>query len=153
MAKSITAYYSWGGKTTEMAKIIAEHTGSPLVEIIPDPPYSEDYETCVKESMNQVENGNCPNITTPPVNLDEADTIYLGTPVWFGTIAGPVLTFINKNNKLAGKKVCVFCTHGGGGKGKIDEDMKKFCPDAEIGETLCVKEGGTKEEIISWCNK
>ena len=151
--KKIVAYYSWSGKTAEMAEAIAKLTDAELVGIKPETPYSYDYKTCVEESMFQVEKGDCPPVEYDKVNMDEVDTVYFGTPIWFGTIAGPLLTFINENDKLKGKKIAVFCTHGGGGKGHIDEDIAKFCPDAEILETLSVKEGGTPEEIAQWVEK
>lgn len=151
--KKITVYYSWSGKTAEMAEAVAKLTGSQLVGVKPVTPYSDDYKTCVDQSMFQVEKGECPPVTYDKTDLSDVDTVYIGTPIWFGTIAGPILTFINENDKLKGKKVAVFCTHGGGGKGHTDEDMKKFCPEAELLETLAVKEGGTPEEIEAWTEK
>ncbi len=50
--------------------------------------------------------------------LDRYDTLLVGTPNWFGTIAPPVQTFL-KDSDLSGKRVAPFCTNGGGGFGTI----------------------------------
>ncbi|MGN0695859.1 MAG: flavodoxin [Oscillospiraceae bacterium] len=149
MGKSIAVFYTWSGKTKEMAEKIAALTGAQLVEIKAAVPYSEDYKTCVDQSRQEANNETGRAIEPVNVDMSDVDTIYLGGPVWFSTFAPPLLTFIRDNNGFAGKKVCPFCTFGGH-SGHYFADIQKFCPDAEVTKMLEVKEGGSDEEIAEW---
>ena len=52
------------------------------------------------------------------------DLIILGTPVWAGTFAPPLRTFLRANS-LAGKHVALFACCSGGNAEKCFADMKK----------------------------
>ncbi len=64
--------------------------------------------------------------THPPLkpvpSLDGYDIVFVGAPIWYGTYAAPLMTFFD-SNKLAGKTIVPFCTHGGGGAGKSFADV------------------------------
>ena len=64
-----------------------------------------------------------------------------GTPNWFNTVAPPVATFLAENN-LAGKKIALFCTNGGGGLGHIVNDIRTLSEGVEILESLNLYEDG-----------
>lgn len=49
----------------------------------------------------------------------------------------PVYTFVEQN-KLDGKTIAPFTTHGGGGLGHSVEDLKKIVPHAKILKPLAV---------------
>ena len=72
-----------------------------------------------------------PRATIISVNhpLDPAErrgaTILLGTPNWFNTLAPPVAAFLAAND-FSGKTIAAFCTHGGGGLGRITGDVRKL---------------------------
>ncbi len=62
-------------------------------------------------------------VTYAPADFD---MVLLGTPVWSGTIAPAIRTYLNKyKNDL--NKVAFFCTHGGGGESKTFKVMGKIC--------------------------
>ena len=44
---SLVVYFSWSGHTENVANVIAEQTGADIFEIIPQTPYSDDYNTPV----------------------------------------------------------------------------------------------------------
>lgn len=71
--------------------------------------------------------------TLKPLNTDIAkyDTIYLGYPVWFGTFARPVISYL-KNTSLEGKVVIPFCTFGSGGLVETTAELKKEQPKATV---------------------
>ena len=56
-------------------------------------------------------------------NPADYDMIFIGTPVWAWRYAPPLSTFFS-TTEITGKKIAVFCCHGGG-KGKTLELMKK----------------------------
>lgn len=58
-------------------------------------------------------------------NIADYDIIFLGSPIWSGTIAPPVKTFLSGHD-LSGKRIIPFVTHGGGGAGSSFTDMKSW---------------------------
>ena len=67
-----------------------------------------------------------PALDPIPADLNTYDLIILGTPVWAGSPAPAVVSFIN-NSKITGKKVALFCCHGGGPR-KIFEKLRALLP-------------------------
>jgi len=63
-------------------------------------------------------------------SIDTFDTLFIGTPVWAGTCAPAVKSFLSKNN-IKGKKIALFCTHRGE-KGLTFEKMKKLLKESQI---------------------
>jgi len=59
-----------------------------------------------------------------PLELDAGkyDLVVLGTPVWAGSPAPAMVSFLSKN-KITGKKLALYCCHEGG-KGKVFEKLK-----------------------------
>ncbi len=49
-AKSLVVYFSWSGNTEKVAKSIQSQTGSDIFEIVPETPYSDDYDTVVDQA-------------------------------------------------------------------------------------------------------
>ncbi len=90
---------------------------------------------------------------------------FAGAPIWYGTYAASLMTFFD-SNKLAGKTVAPFCTHGGGGAGKFFADVAQACPGAKMlgGLTICgsnqverrlgtgVTMHHTEDEVVKWLN-
>lgn len=112
MANILIAYYSHSGNTRSAAEKIQKITGGNLFEIIPSEPYPEGYNAVVAQAKKEKENDFYPELTNNG-NVKNYDIIFIGTPVWWYTMAGPVKTFI-KNNDFEGKVIVPFCTHGGG---------------------------------------
>lgn len=87
-------------------------------------------------------------------NLASYDVIFVGTPIWWGTIAPPVATFLAESD-LTGKIIIPFCTHGGYGAGQSLEDIKKLAPKSRVLEELVLKGSSTYEQknIFAWLSK
>jgi flavodoxin len=71
-----------------------------------------------------------------PMAFDPApyDLIILGTPVWAGSPAPAMVSFLDKTT-LNGKKTALFCCHAGG-KGKALEKFRALIPGALIAGEL-----------------
>ena len=54
-----------------------------------------------------------PALAPLPVDINAYDLIILGTPVWAGSPAPAMVSFL-ENAKISGKKIALFCCHGGG---------------------------------------
>ena len=75
-------------------------------------------------------------------------------------------TFLDAN-KLAGKTLAPFCTHGGGGAGNFFADVAKACPNAKVLEGLTIRGSNqverrlgtgvtthhTEDDVVAWLNR
>jgi len=130
--KILIAYYSHSGNTKAVAEKIQSLIGGDLFEIVPVNRYPEDYNTIVNQAKLEKQNDIRPEIESSG-NVKDYDTIYIGTPVWWYTMASPVRTFIAEND-FSGKTIIPFCTHGGGGASNTYSDMQKLASGAVVKE-------------------
>lgn len=134
MGKALVAYFSWSGATRGLAETIAKATGADLFEVNPVPRYTRDYNVVMSQGREEVRSGFRPVIDESGLDLDKYDTVFIGTPDWWGTMAPPIASLL-ENHDWAGKVIMPFCTHGGGGKGSAERDMRKMCPGADVRKT------------------
>lgn len=138
--KTLVVYFSRSGNTRRMAQMIGEATGGELFEIRMNNPYPETYQQVVDQSRGEVASGYCPPLATRVENIDDYDVVFVGYPVWFGTIPPPVRTFLSEYD-LAGKRVIPFCTSGGGGATESYKAVRELAKDATVAEGLLVGGG------------
>ena len=129
--KMLVLYYSQTGNTKAVAEEIANKLGADIEEITMLEPYDPDFQTTIDRCMKDREQGILPEIQPVKADLANYDVIFLGFPVWFGTYAPPVITFLN-NADLSGKKIVPFCTFGSGGLESSVKDLVAAEPDAEV---------------------
>ena len=129
--KMLVLYYSQTSNTKVVAQEIATKIGADMEEIVPVQPYDGDFQTTIERSMQEREQGITPEIQPINADLSEYDVIFIGYPIWFGTYAPPVATFLN-NVDLSGKKLVPFCTFGSGGLESSVKDLALAEPNAEI---------------------
>lgn len=152
--KALVVYYSYTGNTRALAEQIRQSVDGDIVEIQPATPYSTDYDTVVNQGKKEVESGYKPPLKRKVDNLASYDVVFVGTPIWWYTIAPPVATFLAES-ELAGKTIIPFCTHGGYGAGHSLEDIKKLAPKSQVLDEL-VLSGSSKyeqKEILAWLSK
>lgn len=94
-----------------------------------------------------------PELKTKVKDLAAYDTVFVGMPNWWSTMAPPVATFLESYD-LSGKNVVPFCTHGGGGSGHIETTVKKLCPGSAVPSLLSVYGDTAKDsQVESWLKK
>ena len=162
----IVCYSESGNRNTlTAAKWIREQVGGDLYQIKMVKPYSASYRKVLKESKLHLDNGVKPEILPFTGKVADYDTIFVGSPVWYGTFAPPLATFFGKHD-LSGKTVIPFCTHGGGGEGRCFIDLKKACPEAKFQPGLVIRGSNqverrlgvgvpshhTENDVITWLN-
>lgn len=147
--KVLIVCYSESGNqnTLTVANWIQELTGGSLHQIKMKTPYSKDYRDVLKESKHHIDNKISPEILPFGEDVKDYDIIFIGSPVWYGTFAPPMGTFL-KQHDFFGKTVIPFCTHGGGGAGKLYDDLKTAIPGAKILPGLTVKGSNIVERTI-----
>ena len=129
--KTLVLYYSQTSNTKAVAQEIAAKLNADMDEIVAVNPYDPDFKATIDRCKQEMEQGVLPEIQPLKVDVADYDVIFIGYPVWFGTYAPPVTTFLN-NVDLSGKKLVPFCTFGSGGLESSTEDLAKAEPKAEI---------------------
>jgi flavodoxin len=151
MSSILIAYYSWAGSARRLAGKIHDRTGGELFEIIPQTAYPADYHACTVQAKKEIQAGYKPELQTKIESIAAFDTILLGSPNWWSSIAPPVAAFLSSFD-FSGKTIAPFCTHGGGGQGHIAGDIKKLCPGAKVLNCLAV--GGqtapADKDLLAW---
>jgi flavodoxin len=92
-----------------------------LFEIEPVQPYTPDYRAAVAQAMEEIQAGFRPDLKALP-EITSYSVVFLGTPIWWHTMAPPVAALIERFD-LNGKTVVPFHTHGGGGVGLFEENI------------------------------
>ncbi|MBR4673002.1 MAG: NAD(P)H-dependent oxidoreductase [Victivallales bacterium] len=124
--------------TLTMGRWIQQMTGGNLMEIEPVNPYPDGYAATVKQAYGELKEKFKPALKPLDKTANDYDIVFLGTPVWFGTFAPPVRSFLAESN-LSGKKVIPFCTHGGGGASHTFADLAAELPGATLLEGLALR--------------
>lgn len=131
MSKMLIIYYSWSnGNTRRIAEQLQAATGADLAEIDTITPYQGSHQQVVDQGLRETEAGYMPPIKPLEKDLSDYDTIAVGTPTWWYTMAPAVLTFLHEQD-WTGKQVIPFMTHGGW-PGHVLKDIKKVCGGAKF---------------------
>lgn len=153
MTKQILiVYFSHSGNTQKIATLIHKEVSGTLHEIRPESPYPMSYNAVVEQAKKEIQAGYKPALQSTVEHIESYDTIFVGSPNWWSTIAPPVATFLSKYD-LAGKIVAPFCTHGGGGLGRIEQEIAKLCPRSTILRCLDIYgsgAGNAQAKVTAW---
>ena len=151
----LITYYSRTGNTREIANQIHERVGSEIIELQTVKSYPEDYEAVKKQAMQELNSGFKPALKTKVEKIGSYDVIFVGTPIWWGTIAAPVKSFLSQYD-LSGKSIVPFITHAGSGLGRSVSDISKLCPKSTLLEGVAIWGRDVKSaqnEVSEWLHK
>lgn len=129
--KVLVLYYSQTSNTKAVATEIATKLNADIEEIVAVNPYDGDFQATIDRCIVEREQGTVTEIKPLTADIANYDVIFIGYPVWFGTYAPPIATFL-ANTDLSGKKIVPFCTFGSGGLESSVKDMAEKQPKAEI---------------------
>jgi flavodoxin len=148
--KVLIVYYSRSGNTREIANQIHERVGGDITELQTVKPYPEEYDAVTKQAKEELNSGFKPALKTKVEKIGSYDVIFVGTPIWWGTMAAPVKTFLSEYD-LSGKTIVPFITHQGSGLGRSVEDLSTLCPNSTVLEGLAVwgKNAKTAQNDVS----
>lgn len=110
--KVLVVYYSLNGNTRFIAQNIAGAVGADLLELrpvnaIPSGGFMRFFWGGRQAVMKQR-----PELAAFDKRPGDYDLLFIGTPVWAFTYAPALATFLSAV-PLAGKKIALFCCHGG----------------------------------------
>ena len=129
--KMLVLYYSQTSNTKAVAQEIATRLGADIEEIVAVNPYDGDFQATIERGKKELDEGIYPEIQPLKADIANYDVVFIGYPIWFGTYAPPVITWLNQVD-LSGKKVVPFCTFGSGGLESSIKDLAAAEPKAEI---------------------
>ena len=127
--KSIVVYYSAQNHTKNIATKIATDINADIFEIEPAQAYTEsdldwtDSGSRVSREHNDISLQDIALKSASVPNWDEYETVFLGYPIWWGSSAWPVDSFV-KQVDFGNKTVIPFCTSHSSGLGTSDIDLK-----------------------------
>lgn len=130
-SSTLVLYYSQTGATKAVAEEISNLLGCDIAAIEAVSPYDGDYDATIERWRKEKEDSVKVEIKPLSVNLDDYDTIFLGFPIWGGTYALPVSTFLTENS-LDGKTVVTFATFGSGGIDSATSDLAEAQSHAKV---------------------
>lgn len=136
--KTLVLYYSQTGATKSVAEEIQKQLNADICAIEATVPYDGDYPSTIQRWMQEKTDSVKVEINPINANLDDYTTIFLGFPIWGGTFASPMATFL-ADNSLEGKKVVTFSTFGSGGIEKATAELAASHPEAEVIEGYGVR--------------
>ena len=151
----LVAYFSATGNTKKIAESIAEKTGVDIFVITPEDEYtSEDLDWTNENSRvsiehNDPEKRNVSLVTTTPENFDDYDTVFIGYPIWWGSAAWPVDSFV-KGNDFTGKTVIPFCTSASSDIGDSGSLLEESASTGDWQQGKRFDGNTSAEEVNSW---
>lgn len=143
------------GNTEIVAGLLEELTGADLFKIDPVQPYSSDYNECIAEAQDDKRRNARPELKEYPDSLDKYDTIYLGYPIYWGTMPMAVFNFLERFD-FSTKTICPFCTHEGSGMGHSEADIRQLCPGVTVTQGLAIHGGSAAKAepaLKKWLDK
>ena len=161
MSKSLIIYFSRAdenyavgyidkGNTEIVAEYVQELTGADIFKVEPAVPYAKDYSTCIREAKQRI--GNAP-IKEKLTDITAYDTIYVMSPIYWGTYAPEVETALSGLD-FTGKTVRVISTHEGSGLASMPSDVKRMCKGANVDmKGLAIKGSQakqSKQKVADW---
>ncbi len=126
--KTLVAVFSASGVTKKVGEEIARIADGDFFEIVPKEIYTDDDLNWMnKQSRSSVEMNDPsarPEIAGTVSDMDSYNKVIVGFPIWWGVAPRIIETFLESYD-FSGKTVIPFCTSGGSGVGRSDEELHK----------------------------
>ena len=128
--KCLVVYFSVSGFTKKLAKELSRTLSSDIEEIKTLDIYSGFFG--YQRALLQAVFNRQPQIKKLKHNPADYDLVIVGSPVWGGSISGPVRTFLNEH-KDNFKEIAFFLTQGGQyGRSQVIKQMENICGKPEM---------------------
>ncbi len=153
--KILIAYFSYEGSTKAFAESIQKEVGGDLFSIEPQAAYLKNRDTTIEQAKGEVESKYTPKLINKLADIRSYDIIFIGTPIWWYTVAPPVRTFLTEYD-LADKTVIPFSTHKGSGLSGIDKTIQEIQPNAQVLGGFAIWDGqvnNKQADIKNWLQR
>lgn len=138
-SKILVAYFSWSSShnTETMAEYVAGATGGELFRLIPETPYTTDYDAVIDQAQKEKNEGTRPKLSEDLSAEQWAsyDVIFIGYPIWWYDAPMIIYSFLEAHD-FSGKTIVPFATSGGSGLN--EEERFRSVTGAEVKDGLCI---------------
>ena len=145
------------GNTAIVADAIVAATGADAFEILPaDDHYPITYKELTDVAMQEQREKARPSIAGELPDLSQYETVFIGSPVWWGDWPMIMYTFFESTN-CSGVQLVPFSTHEGSGLSGFERSLASAYPDCEVLKGLAIRGSdaqndpeGVKPTVNSW---
>ncbi|MDR0540542.1 MAG: hypothetical protein LBG74_08635 [Spirochaetaceae bacterium] len=155
-SKVAVIYYSLSENTDMVAKKIAALLNADIIRLETAQAYNTRDMVKFRDFAKTEQNSKkWPELKPLKTSLSGYQTIFLGSPVWYSSIANPMVTFLSQND-LSGKRVITFGTCSGG-EGDFFKEFDKNIKNAFVEKGLMFQNAsndkGLDKKISDWVKK
>ena len=152
----LTVYFSATGNTRSLAQKIIVETNSDVFEIIPEQEYTSadlNYnDSNCRANKEQNDSSARPAISNKIENIADYDVVFIGYPIWWGTMPKIINTFLDTYD-LSGKTIMPFCTSGSSGISSSVSAIKSACPNSTVTTGFRGTSATTAAQIRTWLDE
>lgn len=130
--KSAVIYYSRGGATKSVAEKIRKAFGADMIFVEPEKAYGG-YLSAVLRNGREKLTKNAAKVKTSAADLSDYDVVFVGFPVWYGTMPTFMQEYIRKC-RIKGKKIIPFATAASNGRDSSLATVKKLFSDCTVSD-------------------
>lgn len=123
--KTLIVYYSLEGNTKWAAEQIAAQLGADTLRLAPKAVYPDKGFKKFLFGGKSAVMKEAPELEPYEVDITKYTRVILATPVWAGTLAPPLRTFLQREG-LSGKQFALVASSMGGSPGKTFEHLKQL---------------------------
>ena len=135
--------------------MIAEAIAVDVYRIDAADPYPESYDATVDRNRDEQDDDTRPAIAGPLPNVDNYDTVLLGSPIW-NQQPPMIMRTLTENARLDGKMLIPFVTYAVSGLGSTVDVYQRLCPRSRIGDALAVRgeeAAGATAQVQDWLDR
>lgn len=150
----LIVYFTRSNHTKTIVDYIHDRVWWDIFEIQTAEPYPESY-AMVADTAKWWQNSNVRPELKAIRNIDQYDTIFIGTPIRWGTYPMPMFTYFESQN-WEGKTIIPFSTHEWSWLWNIIKDIQASTNAKEYKEWLAIdwnKVDTAKDEVYAWLEK
>ncbi|BCW87517.1 hypothetical protein sos41_06470 [Alphaproteobacteria bacterium SO-S41] len=148
----LVAYFTRTENTRLIATQLASKLNATLFRIEPAVAYPEDYEQQVAQAEQERLAGFEPPLRETVASWSAYQSVFLGFPVWGMTAPSIIRSFLAQHD-FSGRDLVPFITHGGYGTGSSLDVLRRYAPNARIGDAFireCDQERATLNAVTQW---
>jgi len=141
--KTALVYFSLNGNTDYVAERLAEalrdQVELDVIRLEPVKPYADKGFRKFMKGGADATFGAKPELKLYNFDPRDYDTVVIGTPIWAGTVAPPLRTFM-LHNRLKGKNIAIFVNSMSGNSEKCLSKFEKYLKKTNIIATMSLVE-------------
>lgn len=145
------------GNTAQVATFIQKRTKGDIYQIVPKKKYPSSYNATTRVARSEQRRNARPAIKGKLPNVKKYNTIFIGSPIWWGEYPMVVRTFLDKEPGLNGKTLIPFTTAEGSGLGNTTSQLKKQFKKSTVrkgftarGNSVKNNPGQVQKRVNSW---